>query len=76
MFTAEQLKQLMDANPFRPFRIHMSDGSTYDIANHDGALVARNSVEVGVNPDPNGIVERFVRCAIIHITRIEELQPA
>jgi hypothetical protein len=76
MFTAQQLKQMVDAEPFKPFRLHMSDGAAYDISNHDSAMVARNSIEVGVNPDPDGIVERFVRCAIIHITRIEELQPA
>jgi hypothetical protein len=76
MFSAKQIKEMMNTQPFRPFRLHMSDGSTYEIPNHDTAMVAQNSVEVGVNPDPDGVVERFVRCAIIHITRIEELQAA
>jgi len=76
MFTAKQIKDMMTAQPFKPFRICMSDGKTYDITNHDMAMVASNSIEVGLNPDPDGVLERFVRCAIIHITRIEELQPA
>ena len=66
----------MTAKPFKPFRIHMASGKAYDITNHDGAMVARHSVEVGINPDRDGVVERIVGCAITHITRIEELQPA
>ncbi len=76
MFNAEQIRESLTAKEFRPFRLHMSDGSAYEIMNHDMALVGRNSVEIGVNPDPKGIAERFVRCAILHITRIEEMQPA
>jgi hypothetical protein len=75
MFNAEQIRDLLTARDFKPFRVHMSDGASYEITNHDMAMVSRNSVEIGVNPDPKGIAERFVRCAIIHITRIEELQP-
>ena len=76
MFTAKQIKEMMDARPFRPFRIHLSDGKSYEIQNHDSALVSRHSVEIGLHPDPDGIAERFVRCAIMHITQVEELQAA
>ncbi len=76
MFTAIQIKEMMDAEPFKPFRIHLSDGKSYEVQNHDAALVSRNSVEIGVHPDPDGIAERFVNCAIMHITQIEEMQAA
>jgi hypothetical protein len=76
MFTAAQIKKLMDTNPFKPFRLCMSDGKTYDIPNHDAAFVTRNFIEVGIDPAPNGIAENLDRCAIIHITRIEDLQAA
>jgi len=76
MFNAEQIKKIMDAQPFKPFRICMSDGKTYDITNHDAAFVTRNYIEVGTDPDPKGIAEHIDRCAIIHITRIEDMQPA
>jgi hypothetical protein len=74
MFTAAQIKALMDAHPFRPFRICMSDGKTYDITNHDMAFVGRNSVEVGRNLDAEGFAEYFAPCAIMHITRLEDLE--
>jgi hypothetical protein len=76
MFNAEQIRAMLTAKEFKPFRVCLSDGASYEVTNHDMALVGRNSVEIGVNPDPNGIAERFVRCAIIHISRIEDLQAA
>ncbi len=76
MIRPEQIKELLTARPFRPFRICLSDGSSYEITNHDTVLVGRNIVEIGLHPNPNGIAERFVRCAIGHIVKLEDLQPA
>lgn len=73
MFTATQIKERMDTQPFTPFRICMSDGKTYDITNHDMAFVKRNAVEIGLDTDPDGLAMQFANCAIIHITRIEDL---
>ncbi len=76
MFSAQQLKDRMNSQPFRPFRLCLSDGKTFDITKHDAAFVKRNAVEIGLDADPNGLAERFVECAIIHITRIEDLVAA
>ena len=73
MFTALHLKELMRQNPFRPFRIKMSDGSIYDVSNHDAAMVTRNYVEVGVDLDKNEIPGRVARCSILHIASVEDL---
>ena len=75
MFTAKDIKELMESKPFKPFKIRMSDGSSYPIPNHDAAMITRNFVEVGINPDADGILEKVTRCSILHITQIEELQP-
>jgi hypothetical protein len=64
---------LLQAKPFRPFRICLSDGSHYDIPNHDAAFVGRNTVEIGLNLDPDGFAEYFARCSILHITKLEDL---
>jgi hypothetical protein len=73
MMTAALLKQRMEAHPFRPFRIHMSDGKSYDITNHDAMFVKRNVVEIGTDLDADSIAERFMPCAILRITSVEEL---
>ena len=64
----------MTANPFRPFRIHLSDGSYYAVANHDAAIVEQNTVDIGVNLDSDGIAERLARCAILHIVKLEDIE--
>ncbi len=76
MFTASHIRELMRAQPFKPFRICMSDGRTPDVMNHDAALVTRNYVEVGIGLDAQGIAENVSCCSILHITGIERLQPA
>lgn len=73
MFTAHQFKERLGEQPFRPFRIHMSDGSTYDVTNHDSALLKRHGLEIGLDPDEDSVSSKFVMCAMIHITRIEDL---
>jgi hypothetical protein len=73
MFTAKEIRDLLQASPFRPFRIRLSDGGHYDVMNHDGAMVLKNYVEVGLNFDPDGIAEDVARCSILHITQIEDL---
>ncbi len=73
MITAKQIRELMQVKPFQPFRIYLSDGIHHDITNHDMAFVGRNTVEVGLNLDPDGFAEYFTRCSILHITKLEDL---
>ncbi len=73
MIAAKQLRELLQAKPFRPFRICLSDGTHYDITNHDMAFVGRNTVEIGLNLDPDGFAEYFAPCSILHITKLEDL---
>jgi len=76
MITALELKERMGLQPFKPFRICMSDGKTYDITNHDMMFVKRNAVLVGIDLDDNSIAERLVECALLHITRVEDIVTA
>ncbi len=73
MIAAKQLRELLQAKPFGPFRIRHSDGTHYDITNHDMAFIGRNTVEIGLNLDPDGFAEYFARCSILHITKLEDL---
>jgi hypothetical protein len=73
MITAKQPRELLQAKPFRPFRICLPDGTHYDITNHDMAFIGRNTVEIGLNLDPDGFAEYFARCSILHITKLEDL---
>jgi hypothetical protein len=76
MFNAMELQKLMKAVPFQPFRVRMSDGKSYEVPNHDAAFVTRNYLEIGTELDQNNIPGTVTRCAILHITQIEDLQTA
>ena len=76
MFNSSDVRELLIAKEFKPFAIHTTDGVRYEITNHDMVMVGRNSIMIGLTGHQEGIAERFVRCAIIHITRIEEMQAA
>ena len=67
MFTAKQLRERIEQKPFRPLRIRMSNGESYDIPHHDAAWVLRDSVEIGLDPDAEGFVAYTRRCAIASV---------
>ena len=76
MITARQVRELLHTRPFRPFRLCLSDGSHYDITNHDMAFVLKSTVQVGLNLEPDGFAEYAARCSILHITKLEDLPEA
>jgi len=76
VFNALELQKLMKAKPFVPFKVRMSDGSSYEVSNHDAAFVTKNWLEIGTELDKNNIPGSVVRCAILHITQIEDLKAA
>ena len=47
MKTLLELRDQMQESPFRPFRIHTSDGKSYDTTNHDMSLADRNCQILG-----------------------------
>lgn len=73
MITVKELKERMQEFPFRPFRIHTSDGRSYDITNHDMMFIKRNGVEVALDLDADSIAERFAKIAILHVASLEDL---
>lgn len=74
---ADELLNLIRTRPFSPLRLHVSDGTTYDIQHPDQIIVLRGRVDVGVGSDPDtGAVERVEHLSLIHLVRVEELSPA
>ena len=73
----QDLIELLRAHPFEPFRLHLSDGASFEIRHPDMAIVERSKVIVAVpGRDPDGPAERTVSCALVHITRTEVLNGA
>jgi hypothetical protein len=54
----------------------LSDGRSFTVPNHDVALVKRNSVLIGLDLDSKSFAQKYVECAILHITSIEDISTA
>lgn len=73
----EQLKELLTAEPFVPFRIRMSDGATYEVKHPEMALVSQTVVAIGTGLEsPTGVPELVRLCALSHITTVEVVRAA
>ena len=74
---AEELIQLVRRQPFAPLRVHMTDGTAYDLYHPDQMIVQRQCVDIGVKPDRQaGVVERVERFSLLHVVRVEPLAEA
>ena len=78
----DELVEALRAGPFRPFRLYLSGGGTFDIRHPEMLMVGQHSAVIGiVERQENGHsgeaypdIERTVPVDLMHITRIEELQ--
>lgn len=64
------------AEPFRPFRIVMTSGKTYEVFHPEMVRVARTAVYVFFAARPEDPVERFDSVSLVLIERIEHIEVA
>ncbi|HEX3872445.1 MAG TPA: hypothetical protein VHV77_18500 [Pirellulales bacterium] len=73
----EELREVLQHQPFEPFRLVMTDGHGYDIRHPDLLWVGRRSVYVGLTGDPGRTYfKRSVKVDLLHVIRLEPLQAA
>lgn len=78
----DELVNALRASPFRPFRLHLSDGSSFDVRHPEMLMISRHAATVGIgesgedgdSEQPYPQIERFATVDLIHVTHIEELQ--
>ena len=74
----EDIRALTRATPFRPFRVYLTIGETYDVHHPDMLLATLGAVHIaaptqGGQPNDGGSV-RIV--SLVHIVKIEYLPPS
>jgi len=64
--------QFLRKRPFEPFRIYLSDGTTYEVRHPDLVMVAERYIVVGLprSPETGPLIEGFETAALIHIVRL------
>lgn len=77
MIKAEDVAAFVRARPFVPFRIHMTDGATFEVRHPECAMVAPRIVTVGVPSERRvGMMQAVEWCSVLQIVRLEPLAAA
>jgi hypothetical protein len=69
----DEIRMHVDRAPFRPFRIHMSDGTVHVISDPGLVLVTRHTVIVGVRRAGEVIPDDAHYFDPIHVTQVETM---
>jgi hypothetical protein len=72
----QTFRELLGQKPFRPFRLVMSSGQTYEVRHPEMAWLTRSDLLVGVGETDDRIPAEFRICSLLHISSIEPLSPA
>lgn len=71
--TVQTIRKILSDRPFKPFRLVMSSGRTYDVRHPEMALLTRTDLLVGVDIADDGVPAEFDICSLLHVTAIEPL---
>jgi len=64
--------QALRKRPFKPFRIQVSDGSTYDVRHPELVMVGKGEVIIGIpaNGDADPIYDRAETVSLGHVVKL------
>lgn len=71
--TVQTFRELLSQRPFRPFRLVMSSGQTYEVRHPEMAFLTRTDLLVGVGETEDGVPAEFRICSLLHVATIEPL---
>jgi hypothetical protein len=76
MFTHSDMRALLQARPFVPFRLWLSDGGFVDVRSPEVVIIGKRFAVVGLlDADARDTVfDRYVTVWYLHVTRHEMLQ--
>lgn len=68
---AEEILQHVRAQPYRPVRLHLSDGTDHDVRLPQMIMVTRTHVIVATRLRPSGVADDIHFCDPRQVTRLE-----
>ena len=69
--TVQTFRELLAKKPFKPFRLVMSSGQSYDVRHPEMAMLTRTDILVGVDVADDGVPAEFKICSLLHVTAVE-----
>lgn len=72
--TVQTFRDLLHERPFKPFRIGMSSGQSYEARHPEMAMLTKTDTLVGLEAEDDGIPARFKICSMLHVTAVESIE--
>jgi len=69
----DDLRALLRRQPFQPLRLHLTNGTLFEIRHPDMASVGRSTMTLSLPPEHG--VEREAVIALLHIIWVENIVP-
>jgi hypothetical protein len=69
----DDLLRWLRVRPFRPFRIHLLDGTVYEVRHPDQVRVGRHSFEIPCREEDHDLGEEYETVSLLHVTRIRPI---
>ena len=69
---AQDLYEVLRAQPFKPFRIHLADGRSREVRHPDEVLVLRTRVILPLDRRHGEVPEGTEHISMAHVVSIEE----
>jgi hypothetical protein len=66
-------RDLLHQQPFKPFRLVMSSGESYEVRHPEMAWVTMNDIYVGIDGAEDGLPVEARICPMLHVTTVEPL---
>jgi hypothetical protein len=74
MYRPQDIRDRLHERPFRPLRLVLTTGQTYDIDHPDLLWVTQRDVHVGLpNKEDPTLPDQTTRVAILHIVELRDL---
>jgi hypothetical protein len=73
--TVQTFRNLLQERPFKPFRLVMSSGQSYEVRHPEMAWVTKTDILVGIDSEDDGVPAEFKICSMLHVTAVEPLEP-
>jgi hypothetical protein len=71
--TIQSFRDLLTTKPFKPFRLVMSSGQTYDVRHPEMAMLTRSDMLVGIGEIDEGVPADFKICSLLYVTALEPI---
>jgi hypothetical protein len=74
--TVKTFRELLAQRPFKPFRLVMSSGQSYEVRHPEMAMLTRTDMLVGTDVADDGVPAEFKICSLLHVATVEPLSNA